>query len=117
MAGSLLDQLKTENGTSIDIGDLTALVAGILASALSSGYAAAIDAILTSFVIRPVTGFGEWLGELVGVLLGVPTAVARSSWGTTASFVGGFGIVALPVAVIVIVTLAYIVAEGWDLRG
>lgn len=117
MADSLLSQLKTDNGTSIDVGDLTALVAGLLASALSSGYAAWIDAVLSTFVINPARGLAKWLSEFVGAVIGVPADVLSASWGETARFVGNFGIVALPVAAVVVIVLAYIVAEGWSLRG
>lgn len=105
-----IGSLTSDNGTSIDWGNVFAVIAGVLSVEYFSGVAQTLSATIQTWAINPISAAGFWLGSILGSLVDAPARVAGSAWSSATDFVGGTGPAGFVFAVVIVgVTLVGIV--------
>jgi hypothetical protein len=105
-----IGSLTSDNGTSIDWGNVLAVVAGVLSVEYFSGVADVVATTIQTWVVSPVSAAGFWVGNVVEQLVAAPARVSGAAWSSAVGFVDGTGFAGLIVAVAIVgVTLVGIV--------
>jgi hypothetical protein len=105
-----IGSLTSDNGTSIDWGNVLAVVAGVLSVEYFSGVADVVATAFQTWAIGPISAAGYWLENVVGELVDAPARVSGAAWASATAFVDGTGFAGLLVAVAIVgVTLVGIV--------
>lgn len=108
-----IGSLTSDDGTSINWPNVFAVVAGAISVEYFAGVAETITALLTTWVLNPVSAAGFWLGNIVGQTVNAPARVAGAAWRAAADFVASTGIAGLLIGLLIVgVTLAgiYVIA-------
>jgi hypothetical protein len=111
---SSIGSLTSADGTSINWGNVLAVVAGAISVEYFSSVAETISALLTTWFVDPLSAVGYWLGNVVGQTVGAPARVAGSAWSSAAAFVttGGVAGLVFGLAIVGATLLAiYVTAE------
>ncbi|WP_231183504.1 hypothetical protein [Haladaptatus sp. DYF46] len=117
MAETLMELLTNDDGTSIRLDRLAALVTGIIATAFGDGMANLIEGLFQAFLISPLQGVSGFIRSLTTTVTTGLGDVERGVWSALNSFLRNFGPFAYWVAVLFILALAYLLVKGRDWSG
>lgn len=111
MATELPDWLTAENGTRINLGGLTALVAGLLSAEFASGVAEIIATVFDQFVIMPIEIVVQTLETAASLFSWFWTGYLTAAFNETAAqFQGELGPFAFPLAIVIVLLMGYALA-------
>ncbi|MFC7026364.1 hypothetical protein ACFQJ5_16655 [Halomicroarcula sp. GCM10025324] len=103
--------LKSDSGTSVDWKSLVMATLGLFTTIIASNVAHLIDMVMSLFAIQPLQKYAEFLETIVSGLVTSPGNATDAAFAQTAAFVADKGLFAFPIALGIVVVMAYIVAE------
>ena len=103
--------LTESGGKSVDWKSLVMATLGLFTTVIASNLANLVDLVMSLFAVQPLQKYADFLDTIVTGLVTSPGNATEAAFAQTAAFVADKGLFAFPIALGIVVLMAYIVAE------